>query len=101
MKFSFFNFTGDSESKQKLILDDSDERMTLQQADVLKKSDPSTLGPFTTLPEEVLEHLFKFLDSKSLLNCILVESRGKRVIEKSPKLIKNIPLVVDLRNGLN
>jgi F-box-like len=54
---------------------------------------------FAILPEEVLENIFKFLDSKSLLNCLLVNSRWKRAIEKSPKLMKNFPLVVDLQDG--
>jgi F-box-like len=77
---------------------DSDVKMTRRQAAMLKNFDPFAPSPFTKLPTEVLENIFKFLDRKSLLNCLMMNSRWNLVIEKSSKLMKNLPLTVNLKD---
>jgi F-box-like len=98
-KNSTFNFTAQEPKKQKLDVPDSDVKMTRRQAAMLKNFDPFAPSPFTKLPEEVLENIFNFLDRKSLLNCLLVNSRWNLVIDKSSKLMKSLPLNVDFYDG--
>jgi F-box-like len=77
----------------------SDVIMTRRQAAMLKNFDPLAPSHLTKLRKEVLEHIFKFLDRKSLLNCLLVNSRWNLIIEASSKLMKNFPLTVTLEDG--
>lgn len=73
--------------------------MTRRQAAMMKNFDPSAPSPFTKLPDEILESIFKFLDRQSLLNSLLVNSRWKLVIETSSKLMEKLLLIVKLEDA--
>jgi hypothetical protein len=65
---------------------------------VIQSLNPS---PFESIPNEVLEHIFSFLDATSLKNSVLVESRWNEVISYSPKTMKTLPLTVRLHRPSN
>jgi hypothetical protein len=58
---------------------------------VVNLGDPS---PFDALPDEVLEHLFKFLDRKSLKTSLQIDMRWKEVISNSLKVMNKLPLTI-------
>lgn len=59
--------------------------------------DASAPSPFDELPAEIMEHIFNFIDRKSLLHSLLVDKRFRDTIETSAKLMNKLPLTINLR----
>jgi F-box-like len=73
--------------------------MTRRQANMNRDFDPTMPSPFTTLPNEMLENIFNFLDRKSLKNALLVNSTWESIITSSQKVMKKLPLTINLSRG--
>lgn len=59
-------------------------------------------GPnlFDTLPDEILEHIFRFLDHRSLLSSLLVNKRFCEIIEESRRLMENLPFTIIMQRRI-
>lgn len=47
-------------------------------------------SPFSVLPNEIVEHIFMFLDHRTLLKSALVNVRWSEIIGKSPRVVKKM-----------
>lgn len=91
---NFFSTAKKQKLDPALIIGDADMRVTRRQAAMNKVLVASAPSPFDKLPNEILEHIFTFLDHKTLLNSLLVDKRFCNTIENSPNVMKNLPLTV-------
>jgi hypothetical protein len=99
-KLQFLRFSEPEAKKPKLNLANVDNlRKTRRQTAMNQGFDSSLPTPFSNLPNEMLEHIFTFLDHKSLLNSFLVDKLWCSVISSSHKLMAKLPLIIRLTRG--
>lgn len=65
---------------------------------MMKNYDAARPTPIGALPDTVLEHIFQFLDAKSLVKLTLVSKRFNQIVSTSSRVMKNLPLVVSCHN---
>lgn len=60
---------------------------------------PSNLSPFDKLPDEIIDHILRFLDPAALKSAVQLDKRFHNIVIQSSKIMKHMPLTVKSYKG--